>query len=79
MDRTNADTAFRTMLTQYEDAGWEVRTLDATGLRATVRTIVQPQVAPGSEPDTATPLRLPACRRVWVDAAGAVQETNVPC
>jgi hypothetical protein len=79
MDRTVADIAFRAMLASYEDGGWEVRTLDTTGMRAIVRTDKQAPSVQGIEPVVSAPVRLPACRKLWVDAAGDVQETNVPC
>ena len=63
MDRVSADEAFRALVARYEDNGWDVRTIDAEHTRAIVRLAGQP----------------PSCRKLWVDAAGSVQETKVPC
>jgi hypothetical protein len=75
------------MVARYERHGWEVRSVDATLQRAFVRANVlgdvddaprqREQSEDGLRPDL--PARLPACRKLWVDARGDVQETNVPC
>ncbi len=67
------------MVEQYESRGWEVRTIDQTGLRATVRARV---ALPGSESQelaVQVATTESGCRRLWVDSKGEVQETVVPC
>ena len=79
MNPTDTASAFRAMVAQYESRGWEVRTIDQTGLRATVRARV---VLPGSESRDLTvqvATTESGCRRLWVDSKGEVQETVVPC
>jgi transketolase N-terminal domain/subunit len=61
---------FEALLERYEAEGWNVRTIDRTNHRATVR-LVQPSTRPQ------VPIAI--CRRLWIDQQGVVQETNVPC
>ena len=79
MSTTESATAFQAMVAHYESRGWEVRTIDQAGLRATVRARV---AVPGSESRDLT-LQVATtesgCRRLWVDSKGEVQETVVPC
>ncbi|HUG15699.1 MAG TPA: hypothetical protein VMM78_11860 [Thermomicrobiales bacterium] len=63
MDKAATDNAFHVMVTRYEGDGWVVRTIDSDHSRAIVR-------AAGETP---------TCRKLWVDAAGSVHETDVPC
>ncbi|HYI16035.1 MAG TPA: hypothetical protein VEX37_11630 [Thermomicrobiales bacterium] len=79
MSTTDSASAFRAMVAQYESRGWEVRTIDQAGQRATVRARV---VLPGSESRDLTvqvATTESGCRRLWVDSKGEVQETVVPC
>jgi hypothetical protein len=61
---------FEAMLERYEGEGWNVRTIDRTHHRATVRL-----VQPGTRPQVPSAV----CRRLWIDQQGVVQETSVPC
>lgn len=72
-------TAFQAMVDEYEIHGWDIRTIDPTTLRATVRTRSAECLEPGDGLSVTVPLHFPTCRRIWVDGAGQVQETNVPC
>ncbi len=79
MSTTDSASAFRAMVEQYESRGWEVRTIDQTGLRATVRARV---ALPGSESQelaVQVATTESGCRRLWVDSKGEIQETVVPC
>ena len=72
-------TAFQSVVARYERSGWDVRTINHATLRATVHTSgADPGALPG-EPRVKSPDRTPACRKLWVDAQGQVQETDVPC
>jgi hypothetical protein len=72
-------TAFQTMVARYERCGWVVRTVDYTTLRATVRTNGDAPSSTLDDPPVRIPGRVPACRKLWVDSRGDVQETDVPC
>lgn len=79
MSTTVSARAFQAMVEQYESRGWEVRTIDQTTLRATLRARV---ALPGSESRDLTvkvATEGSGCRRIWVDSKGEVQETVVPC
>jgi hypothetical protein len=79
MSTTDSARAFQAMVEQYESRGWEVRTIDQTALRATVRARV---ALPGTESRDLTVTFATdgsGCRRLWVDSKGEVQETVVPC
>jgi hypothetical protein len=76
MTGTDAATAFHAMVARYEHDGWAIRTLNRTELRATVRAGASHN---GGRENGPAPPRPSVCRRLWVDAQGLVQETDVPC
>ena len=71
--------AFRAMVKQYEAGGWDVRTIDHTALRATVRARIAPAGDDARDLTVQVVTTGSGCRRLWVDSKGAVQETTVPC
>lgn len=79
MSESDSARAFQAMVTQYESRGWDVRTIDHSTLRATVRA----RVAPVGDENRDLTIQLAAtesgCKRLWVDGKGEVQETVVPC
>ncbi|HEX5165839.1 MAG TPA: hypothetical protein VFV93_10625 [Thermomicrobiales bacterium] len=79
MTVTDSTSAFEAAIARYEAGGWKVRTIDRTGLRATVRagTTAASKHAPGVMIQVAATAS--GCRRIWVDSKGEVQETDVPC
>ena len=78
MTVTDSTRAFQAMVKKYESSGWEVRTIDNTGLRATVRAITRPAGGDtGGQPVQVAAVT--GCRRLWVDSKGEIQETTVPC
>jgi hypothetical protein len=79
MSATDSARAFQAMVEQYESRGWEVRTIDHTTLRATVRARVAPLDGNGAGPTVQVATTASGCRRLWVDSKGEVQETTVPC
>jgi hypothetical protein len=78
MTVTDSTRAFEATIARYEAGGWNVRTIDRAGLRATVRAgTTASESAPGVMIQVAATAS--GCRRVWVDSKGEVQETDVPC
>lgn len=71
--------AFLAMVAQYESGGWDVRTIDHVGLRATVRARVAPVGDEARDLTVQVIATASGCRRLWVDSKGDVQETTVPC
>jgi hypothetical protein len=79
MTMTDATSAFQALIAHYEASGWEVRTINHTALRATVRAR-HATPGDGGEDLTIQVLATNAgCRKLWVDSKGEVQETVVPC
>jgi hypothetical protein len=75
---TPATEAFDALVARYEQHGWVVRVMDHDAMRAIVR------VAAAASTDAAAstikaPTHLPACRKLWIDAEGRANETDVPC
>ncbi len=79
MSTTDSASAFRAMVAQYESRGWEVRTIDQTTLRATVRARVALAGSESRDVTVQVATDASGCRRLWVDSKGEVQETVVPC
>ena len=78
MTVTESTSAFQAMVKKYESTGWEVRTIDHVGLRATVRVRTTPTGGDTHEQPVQV-ATVAGCRRLWVDSKGEVQETTVPC
>jgi hypothetical protein len=74
MTGPNTVSAFQALVERYEHDGWAIRTIDRTALRATVRAADSHDFATANGPAPAS-----VCRKLWVDAQGKVQETDVPC
>jgi hypothetical protein len=75
---SNTESEFTATVARYERCGWSITTIDRAQERAFMRT--NALAANGShESPLTSPERFPACRKLWVDAQGEVQETNVPC
>jgi hypothetical protein len=72
-------TEFQTMVARYKRCGWDVRSIDHATSRAFVRAGTGDHHDNPGGPSVTAPSRAPACRKLWVDAQGQVQETNVPC
>lgn len=79
MSIVDSASAFQAMVARYEARGWEVRTIDRTGLRATLRARVAPFDVDGHDLAVQAATTASGCRRLWVDSQGEVQETVVPC
>ena len=79
MTVTDSTRAFEATIARYEAGGWDVRTIDHTERRATVR--AGTTVVRGNAPGVMFQVDATAsgCRKVWVDSKGEVQETDVPC
>ena len=73
-----AATEFHTVVERYEHGGWVIRTIDHGALRAAVREGASRNGASENGPASAQ-AGLSVCRKLWVDAQGQVQETDVPC
>jgi hypothetical protein len=79
MATTDSTSAFQAMIAHYEASGWEVRMINHTDPRAFVRAGAS-IVGDGSREVPARTVATPsACRKLWVDSKGEVQETVVPC
>jgi len=71
--------AFLTLVERYEGDGWVVRTIDRQRQRATVQTHTTAPDTTRGDSGSSPPQRRPTCRKLWVDAQGEVQATDVPC
>ena len=79
MTTPDATGAFQAMIAEYEERGWEIRSINQAELRATLRAGVM-TAANAQQGGTATAVAgASICRKLWVDAKGEVQETSVPC
>lgn len=79
MRRDHAIAVFEALVARYQRSGWTVRTMDRATLRANVhRQGHDPTASAGAVRRDAAG-QVAVCRKLWVDAQGDAQETNIPC